>query len=454
MLRARQLRQEEGFALLEAIVSAALLAVMVVAVFTTFDVANKVSGEEKARAVAASIAQREVEYMRSLPVSKLASIADLGTQPPTTETIDNVGYTITRSATWLPRGSDTASCTAGAAVDYLKVIATVTPPANAGINAVSLTSVIAPTAGSFDAGEGSLAVTVQNAAVPPTGQPNVNVTLKGTGTSTSRTTDSSGCAFFAQQPTGDYSVVLSAPGMVDTKGDAAPAYPVKISPEVVTPVTYQYATAGSRTVKFTTQKIDATGTILATPLVDAKARNIMVAPSGTLSPRRFGDGSLQTSIAATSLFPFSSAYAVYAGDCTGARPADAVAAAPRPAVPTSANATDSADVVVLMPVVNVTVKNSTGTSNVSGASIFLTAKTGDCTGTVQLGGPGATTASNGRLVADGTGAMPFGTYDICVVDASNKKYTGTVASASGIDNTGPGGVSKTVKLTSTGSSCP
>jgi hypothetical protein len=448
MLRARQLRQEDGFALLEAIVAAALLAVMVVAVFTTFDVANKVSGEEKARAVSASIAQREVEYMRSLPVAKLASIADLGTQPATTETVDNVDYTVTRSATWLPRGSDTASCTAGAAADYLKVIATVTPRPNAGIKPVTLTSVIAPTAGSFNAGEGSLAVTVQNAAIPPAGQPNVNVTLKGPGTSTSRTTDASGCAFFAEQPTGDYSVVLSAPGMVDPKGDAAPAYPAKISSEVVTPVTFPYDTAGSRTVKFTTQKIDLTGTILTTPLVDAKARNIMFAPSGTVTPRKFGDGSLQTSIAATSLFPFTSAYAVYAGDCTGARPADAVAVAPRPAVPTSANATDLTDLVVLMPVVNVTVKNSTGLLPVGGAKIYLTAKSGDCTGTFQVGGTGATTSlTNGRLVGDGTGAMPFGTYDLCVVDGSGNRYKGT------IDNTGPGGVSQTVKLNGTGS-CP
>ena len=69
-------QQEDGFALLETIVAAALLAVMVIAVFTTFDVANKVSGEEKARAVAASIAQREIEFMRSLPFAQLSALEE------------------------------------------------------------------------------------------------------------------------------------------------------------------------------------------------------------------------------------------------------------------------------------------------------------------------------------------------------------------------------------------
>src|SRR5690349_9135723 len=158
-MRVSRLRDEDGFALLEVIVAAALLAVMVVAVFTTFDVANRVSGQEKARAVAASLAQREQEFMRSLPASKLADIADQGTQALPAEQVDNVSYTITRSAQWLARGSQSKSCASTSdSADYMKIVSTVSAPASTGIKPVTLTSVVAPPAGSFGANQGSLAV--------------------------------------------------------------------------------------------------------------------------------------------------------------------------------------------------------------------------------------------------------------------------------------------------------
>lgn len=442
-------QQEDGFALLETIVAAALLAVMVIAVFTTFDVANKVSGEEKARAVSASIAQREIEFMRSLPFAQLSTLEEKGSEQRPDEQVDDVTYTITRRASWIPRGTATTSCTAAGTPDRMKVTSTVTAPASIGISPVSLTSVVAPTAGSFGADKGSLAVTVQNASGGA--QPNVNVTLKSATVQTSRTTDATGCAFFAEYPTGDYNVLLTAPSMVDKTGATAPSYPATISPETVSSATYQYDVAGTRTIKFVTHKLDASGNILNTAFVAAKARNVMLGNSSMTAPRKFGDGTLQTAIQATNLFPFTGAYAAYAGDCTGALPATAVASGLRPAVPTSANATDTTDVTVLMPSVNFTVKNAAGTAAVAGARIMLTARNGDCAGTVQEGGT-LTTDSTGRLPGDGATAMPFGTYDYCITDGS-KKATGLVSTSTGISSLLPTGVAKTVQLSTTGT-CP
>jgi type II secretory pathway pseudopilin PulG len=460
----RQLRDEDGFALLEVIVSAALLAVMVVAVFTTFDVANRVSGQEKARAVAASLAQRELELMRSMPAPTLAEIANQGPQAPQTKSVDNVQYAITRSAEWLARGGDATSCNSNKnAADYMKVVSTVSAPASTGIKPVTLTSVIAPPAGAFGADQGSLAIMVQNAAT--TAQPGVNVTLSGAGVTASRTTDATGCAFFGEQKVGDYTVTLSAVGMVDPSGNATPSKVETIAPEATTTDTFSYDTAATRTAHFKTQKVDTTGTIL-NSLVDAKWTSVTFAPSGTAVPFKFpkvATTTPQTTIDGTGLFPFTSAYALYAGSCTGARPADAPALAPRPAVPTAALATDPGEAIVLMPVVNVTVKSSTGTA-VSGAKIYLTAKSGDCAGTTyQLGGTTATTDATGRLATDGAGAMPFGGYDLCVVDATGHRFKEAYAApivtpvtpAKGIDNTGPGGYSKTAQLSVTGgSTCP
>jgi Tfp pilus assembly protein PilV len=442
-------REEDGFALLEVIVSAALLAVMVIAVFTTFDVVNRVSGQEKARAVAGSLAQREVELMRAMPAATLAQIANTP-QTPATKTVDDIDYKITRDAVWLARGNDAASCNSDSdAADYMKVVSTVSAPASMGIKPVTLTSVIAPPAGSFGADKGSLAIMVQNAATD--GQPGVNVTLTGPGVTTSRTTDSTGCAFFGEQATGDYTVTLSKVGMVDPSGNATPSKAETIAPEATTTDTFQYDAAATRTARFKTQKVDSAGAIQ-NSLVDAKWTSVMFAPSGSFAPRPFTAGTAQSTITGTNLFPFTSAYAVYAGNCTGARPADAPALSPRPAVPTGTLATDTSDAIVLMPVVNVTaLKNATGTAVASPATIKLTAKSGNCTGTFTL--PGKTDATTGRLSVDGAGAMPFGTYDICVDDGLNHKYTGTVAGGTGVDNTNPAGVSKTVRLTGSGS-CP
>jgi Tfp pilus assembly protein PilE len=462
MASSAQLKDEDGFALLEVIVAAALLAVMIVAVYTTFDVANHVSGQQKARAVAASLAQREQEYLRSLPASTLADIED--TPPaPKDETVDRIKYTIARSVVRLPRNEETPSCQATSAADYMKVVSTVSAPATVGIKPVTLTSVVTPPAGSFDANHGNLAVTVLNAGGGK--QPNVNVTMTGGGRATTRTTDSNGCAFFGQQPTGDYTVGLSAVGMVDPAGVTAPTAVVKIAPEATSTQSFQYDVARTRSVVFVTQKIDGlTGTIK-NEMVPAKARNIMVAPPGsTPVPLKFGDGTAQSKIDATGLFPFTSSYAFYAGDCTGARPADAGASAPRPAVPTSALATATGDVAVLMPAINITVVRAgtlPGTTvPASGAKIVLTPRTAGCSGTFQLGGT-ATTDTTGRLPGDGTVAAPFGKYDYCVVDASGRSTKGLVSlgttlsqATHGLDNAAPGGISKTVTVSGTGGTCP
>jgi hypothetical protein len=59
--------------------------------------------------------------------------------------------------------------------------------------------------------------------------------------------------------------------------------------------------------------------------------------------------------------------------------------------------------------------------------------------------------------------MPFGTYDLCVVDGSGRRFKEAYAPpvttpptpVKGIDNSAPGGVSKTVQLsTTTGATCP
>jgi hypothetical protein len=340
----------------------------------------------------------------------------------------------------------------------MKVVSTVSAPASMGIKPVTLTSVIAPPAGSFGADKGSLAIMVQNAGA--TAQPGVNVTLTGPGVTTSRTTDSTGCAFFGEQATGDYTVTLSKVGMVDPTGNATPSKAETIAPEATTTDTFQYDSAVAKNVRFKTLSIDPTTGAPSTTLVDSAWNAVMFAPPGTsAAPTSFpkpASSTRQATITGSGLFPFTSAYSVYAGNCTDAQPATAAASGVIPAVPGAALASDTTDPIAYMPPVSVTVRNSANTANVSGAKVYLTAKNGNCTGTYQVGGTGATTDSTGRITTSGAVGMPFGKYDLCVVDSAGKVFKESYSAipAKGIDNTLPAGVSKTVKMTTTAGSCP
>ena len=89
-------RSEAGFALIEVIVSAAVLAIVALAVLSGIDAANGASAREKARAVAASLAEQDQERLRTMPVDMLKN-------PPQAPdaTVDGVTYKIKSEAKWI-----------------------------------------------------------------------------------------------------------------------------------------------------------------------------------------------------------------------------------------------------------------------------------------------------------------------------------------------------------------
>src|SRR3954469_10732743 len=85
-------RSEDGFALIEVIVSAAVLALVALAVLSGIDASAGSSAREKARAVAASLAEQDQETMRAMNVDQL--IAVNGTAPRSVP-VDGITYTVT-----------------------------------------------------------------------------------------------------------------------------------------------------------------------------------------------------------------------------------------------------------------------------------------------------------------------------------------------------------------------
>ena len=87
---------EAGFALLEVVVSAAVFAVVAVAVLAGIDGAQSSTGREKSRSVAANLAERDQERMRAMQVDTLADYTLTAT-----ENVDGNAFTIVSTGEWV-----------------------------------------------------------------------------------------------------------------------------------------------------------------------------------------------------------------------------------------------------------------------------------------------------------------------------------------------------------------
>src|ERR1700730_11019685 len=115
-LMARLSQQESGMAIIELVVSAALLVVVVVGMFSAFDQASATSGSIKSRATGAGVAQQDQERLRAFKAVDLSNFRQTRTQ-----TVSGVAYTVVSRADWVSDGTGTTSCATNgtAKADYL-----------------------------------------------------------------------------------------------------------------------------------------------------------------------------------------------------------------------------------------------------------------------------------------------------------------------------------------------
>ncbi|MEA2269722.1 MAG: hypothetical protein QOC64_2332 [Solirubrobacteraceae bacterium] len=404
MTRHSTFSDESGFALIEVLVSAALLAIIAAGLFGAFDGSGKVSGALKARAIAASLAQDDQERLRSLPVAQLSNLR----AAPYPVAVEGISYTVASRADWVADASSSTSCASnGAAADYLKITSTVTPPAGIGTRPVKVESLVTPTVGTFGPNQGSLAVRVSDRL--DKGVAGVPVTITGPATA-SDTTDANGCAFFGYMPVGSYSLSAARVGHVDVDHNTTHTATATIASQQVSTVGFLLDLAGGVEVDFTTTPATA----------PAQAGDVrFVHSSMTVGKLRFGPGTPADAITATDLFPFTSVYSVHAGDCDAADPTKQKDPA------TSVNTPQPVDTVqvvpgdldqpllVYLPPMTVTVTGTGATS--TAADIYVTPQSG-CGSKTKLG-----TTSGGTLTA----GVPYGAYTVCVqANGKRRNLTG------------------------------
>jgi Tfp pilus assembly protein PilV len=401
-----EMESERGSILLEALVSGILLVIAAVGVFSAFDAGNRASAEERHRAQAEGLAQADVTRMRTMRISDLSNLDE-----SKTVTIEKTVYTIKSDAEYETDKTGTASCEKGtSSADYIQIRSTITWPSIGNRNPVVVQSLVAPPNGSISEDSGALAVQVEDAE----GNGVEGVGLTGTGPATfSGETGETGCVIFGDLPEGNnytLSSTITGPTLVNPNGKAPGPQTTSVVGESTNTVTLQYAEAGEVTAKFTT----TVGGVQ----VAAKADAIVVFNSGMEVARVFGTpGTRNTEIKATSLFPFTSTYSIYAGSCTEDNPGELApeAAIADVEVPPGGPATAT----IQLPPLNLTVwsgnESSPGTK-VSGAPVKITDT--KCSG--KGGQPLTyTTNSEGHLAEPG---LPYSTYEVCAYNSGTNRH--------------------------------
>lgn len=328
--------EESGFTIIEVLVSAIIVVIVSVGVLKSLDTANARSGTQKAKGVAAGLAQQDQERLRAFRAQDLNNYVETRClQKRPTGFVKDPGcdddpllgpsYKIVSRTDWVSDQSGTRSCGTGARADYIRISSTVswstaTGDAETGTNRVSIASLVAPRVGTFS-GEGSLSIEVQdrNAA----GRANIPVSVTGPKT-LSGTTDANGCLFFGYLPEGNYTVAVSQAGNVDANGVQDVSRQFGVTDGSITTAVIEYDLGANLDVTFTTRVFGVT-------YGGQRADHLSIAHSGLASPSwraytstqgglrpedSFGLGTGYT----PKLFPFSSEYAAYAGNCPGNRP--------------------------------------------------------------------------------------------------------------------------------------
>ncbi len=164
---------EDGWALMEAIVSAAVLLLVVMGILAAMTQSRAPPAPTR-RTAAATLAEEDQERLRGMATADVDAMA----LDPRKVTVAGVEYTVASRAEWVRDATgETVSCASQQGQSsYLRITSTVTSPATgAAVKPIVLSSLVAPRAGA--SAQGTLAVKVMNAA----GEPVMNLPVHAAG---------------------------------------------------------------------------------------------------------------------------------------------------------------------------------------------------------------------------------------------------------------------------------
>jgi Tfp pilus assembly protein PilV len=403
--RARHTEAEDGFIIIEVLVSALILAIVAGAVLTLITATTRGAAAQRDRSVAYDLAQGDQARLRVMRLTEINGIETTKTEPVSNGT----KYTVTSERVFVNNKVGAVSCTEGTnKPDYVQLTSTVSSPTM--LRPVVLQSVVSPSTGSLDTKKGNLSASATNALGEPVAGVSVTVSSR------TATTGTEGCANFVSLTEGKYKVLYKGNGLINEKGEAESTAEVSVEgghtiparagmwdrPAVLAPE-FVYLEPGTSTLR--PAPVDSMYVVNAASGQPARVIGI---------PGAATRNAIQT---AEAVFPFKSPseYTVYAGSCASNNPGTAPANATglySAVVPPAAELKPQ----IHVPALELTVTNASGAIAV-GAKVTVTDTNSNC----KSGGSAIkrTYAANaaGHLSATAAGpteaGLPYGIYTVC-----------------------------------------
>jgi hypothetical protein len=314
-------RGEDGFGLVEVLVSLSVLLVVMIASSYLVDNIVQQAAVNRQKVAAAELAEQYLETTSNATLASLQSnIARDVLLTPTPVTVGSINYSVWSHLEWADTGAQTKSlCSSGNPPQVIR--ATMTVKWGNGLS-LGETSIINPPYGTVIPGDGFLSIQILGAAAPkpPADTTNlinvaVNVTPQSTGVTTTYNPDQNGCVYL-QEPVGQYNISLASPTGGPTFIDWQDQAVVDLTPSQTG---VSVATVGLPAF-VPAFHYDEAGTVTMSPSASAPVASglpISVSNGGNLQPT--GTQTIvaySTSATSIQLFPYTTAYSVWYGDCT------------------------------------------------------------------------------------------------------------------------------------------
>jgi Tfp pilus assembly protein PilV len=410
--------------MIEMLVAVTILLIALLAAALMFQNGMKVSGDTRQRVVAAHLATQQLESVRgpaSDPAKFKSTITDHAGQEIFDVQVNGLSYRITQDIQFVNQSSNSSSCDGGSLTTGLiaQVTERVTWQNMGATQPVQTTTALAPPVGAYSQTSGGFAVKVVNSQGQPV--PNINVQINGPATDTIQTT-AEGCAFFAFIPPGTYTAsVIEGTGVGD-QNQLTPSISKPVLVGQIASHVFNYDTAA--TISHAGWSISGGATVPATGIPLSVGNN-------GLQPY-FAYSYVAGSAAMTPLYPYTSGYTVFAGNCADNNPLGKdnsknffyPGLSPTPVGVTAGGSTASQVELYTLPITvtsaGLPVNDAVITAQ---ASSFASPYTAVCTNGGSAGTAPTIGLVNSDIVGNSRTGVPLGHWSITAVSGAQKNNT-------------------------------
>ena len=312
---------DDGFTLVEVIVAFALFMIFATAVLTILGAGINVSRDDSARLTATNLASRELEVTRDVFSSPAQGpdrvvVNDVMNPSPLPGgvvgqplVVNNVPFTVVRSAQWASIGGPASTCDDGsnAELGTLRVSVKVSWPTLGSRPPVTMSTTMTPPKGTYSELNGHIAIKV----IDSLGNPRGGVTVSASGpTPKSGVTGSDGCVLLRSVGPGSYRVELTGAGYVSPAGDATASATVQVQSGQLVRKSIDYDRAATINATFITAPGFGLPAVNSVPVT---LSNSGIQPSGSRSIAATSLGGNVRNL--DNLWPFPSGYQLWSGAC-------------------------------------------------------------------------------------------------------------------------------------------